>query len=149
MAKKLTEADVLEAYRAAQGMGKTEFAQALGMSKQSYSQYMGGAKQDLHGLQEAAVEYVGTWIGDLAVDLLTVRGAVVPCVCQTQVGDKGLCPKHPLPALPIKGEVNAVSALGASKKVADGKVAVRAQKIARRGAVGQIGALLAGVQDGK
>jgi DNA-binding XRE family transcriptional regulator len=95
MAKKLTEADVLEAYRAAQGMGRTEFAHALGMSKQSYSTYINkGAKQELPGLQESAIEHVGSWIGDLAVDLLRVRGAVVPCVCQTEMFDNGMCPLH-------------------------------------------------------
>lgn len=96
MAKKLTEADILEAYRAAQGMGRTEFAHALGMSKQSYSAYMRGAKQDLDGLQWSAVEYRGTWIGELAVDLLKVREAVVPCVCLEFIWDNGVCPKHPL-----------------------------------------------------
>jgi hypothetical protein len=99
MAKKITEADVLEAYRAAQGMGKTEFAHAMGMSKQSYSSYVNnGAKQDLAGLQESAIKYVGTWIGDLAVDLLEVRGAVVPCVCQTEFFDNGTCPMHSTPS---------------------------------------------------
>ena len=95
MTKKITESDVLEAYRAAQGLGKTEFAHALGMSKQSYSSYVNnGARQDLAGLQESAIKYVGSWIGDLAVDLLLVRGAVVPCLCQTGMLDNGPCPLH-------------------------------------------------------
>lgn len=98
MAKKLTEADVLECYRAAQGKNQTEFAHELGMSKQSYSAYMRGRLQDLAGLQESAMEYVGSWIGDLAVDLLKVRGAVVPCVCQTAMFDNGDCPKHGTPS---------------------------------------------------
>jgi len=100
MAKKLTEAEILEAYRAAQQMGKTEFAHELGMSKQSYSAYMHGAKQDLSGLQDAAIEYRGSWIGELAVDLLKARGAVVPCVCQTALFDNGVCPHHGTPSTP-------------------------------------------------
>lgn len=95
MKKKMTEAEVLEAYRAAQQMKPVEFARSLGMSKQSYSSYVNkGARQDLAGLQESAKKHVGTWIGDLAVDLLIVRGAVIPCVCQTELFDNGLCPKH-------------------------------------------------------
>jgi hypothetical protein len=103
MDKKLTEADVLEAYRAAQRIGRTEFAHELGMSKQSYSAYMRGRLQDLKGLQESAVEYVGSWIGDLAVDLLKVRGAVIPCVCQTALFDNGSCPKHGKPPYEVIG----------------------------------------------
>ena len=103
MAKKLSEADILEAYRAAQGLGRTAFAHELGMSKQSYSTYiLKGVRQDLMGLQECAVEYVGGWIGNLAVDLLKARGAVIPCVCQTEMWDCGACPKHG--ALPVSIE---------------------------------------------
>ena len=99
MAKKITEADVLEAYRAAQQMNQSEFAAALGMSRQSYSAYVNeGRKQDLAGLRETALKEVGTWIGDLAVDLLKVRGSDIPCVCLEMIGDNGPCPKHPAPA---------------------------------------------------
>jgi transcriptional regulator with XRE-family HTH domain len=110
MAKKITQSQILEAYRAAQQLGKTEFAHELGMSKQSYSQYVHNKSQpDLEGLQEAALENVGSWIGNLAVDLLVVRGAVVPCVCQTEIGDNGPCPKHsPIPAF-LKQEKKAVA----------------------------------------
>lgn len=95
MTKKITQADVFEAYRAAQGLGKTEFAHELGMSKQSYSTYVRNISQpDLEGLQEAAVENVGSWIGDLCVDLLKLRGVAIPCVCQAEMWDCGACPKH-------------------------------------------------------
>jgi len=106
MAKKITQADVLEAYRAEQQLGKTQFAHELGMSKQSYSAYVNMKSQpELEGLQEAALENVGSWIGNLAVDLLVVRGAVVPCVCQTEIGDNGPCPKHsPIPAFLSKSK---------------------------------------------
>ena len=105
MSKKLTEAKILEACRAAQGLGKTQFAHELGMSKQSYSAYVThGAKQDLSGLQEAAIEYVGRWIGDLAVDLLKARDAVVPCVCQTALFDNGQCPNHGKAPLKVAGK---------------------------------------------
>ena len=98
MAKKLTEADILEAYRAARGLSRGEFAHELGMSRQSYSTYLNkGVRQELEGLQESAVENVGGWIGDLAVDLLKARGAAIPCVCQTEMWDCGACPKHGSP----------------------------------------------------
>jgi transcriptional regulator with XRE-family HTH domain len=96
MVKTLTEADVLEAYRAAHGKNKSEFSAELGMSRQAYNNYLNGAKQDIQGLQESAIQYVGTWFGELCNDLLKARGAIVPCVCQTAIGDNGQCPKHGL-----------------------------------------------------
>jgi transcriptional regulator with XRE-family HTH domain len=97
MAKKITEAEILEYYRESRGMGRTEFAAELGMSKQSYSTYINnGVKPDLEGLQDSAVTYVGTWIGDLCVALLSVRDATIPCICLEHIGDNGPCPKHHL-----------------------------------------------------
>lgn len=95
MTKKITEAEVLEYYRELRGLGRTEFAAELGMSRQSYSTYINnGVKPDLEGLQESARKYVGTWIGDLCVALLSVRGAEIPCICLEKIGDNGTCPKH-------------------------------------------------------
>ena len=98
MTRKTTQADVFEAYRAAQQLGKTEFAHQMGMSKQSYSSYVHNkAQPELSGLQESAKLYVGHWIGDLCVDLLKLRGAAIPCVCKTEMWDCGACPKHGVP----------------------------------------------------
>ena len=90
-----TEADVLEEYRAKAGVNKLKFAAMLGMSRQAYSNYVNGEyRQNIQGLQESAIKYVNTWIGELCIDLLKVRGAIVPCVCKTEIGDNGDCPKH-------------------------------------------------------
>jgi hypothetical protein len=93
-----TEAEVLEACREKKMMSKSEFAHALGIPRTQYFTYLNGVQQDLAGLQWSAVKHVGTWIGDLAVELLKARGAAVPCKCETELWDNGPCPKHGAPS---------------------------------------------------
>jgi len=98
--RKITQADVYEAYRASQQLSKCNFSHELGISKQSYSAYVHNlSAPSVDDLQWAAVEFRGGWVSELAIDLLVVRGAVVPCVCQTAIGDNGICPKHEVPSV--------------------------------------------------
>ena len=96
MAKAMNDTDVLKAYQAAEQFeNASRFAAALGVSKQAVSLWLTkGTKPGVEWLQGLAVEYREKWQGNMAVDILRVRGLTVPCVCQTSLGDRGFCPKH-------------------------------------------------------
>lgn len=71
------------------------FAVKLGVSRNSLALWKSGkSAPNVEWLQKIAVRHVGAWKGDLAIDLLKVRGLAIPCNCQTAIGDCGPCPKH-------------------------------------------------------
>jgi hypothetical protein len=93
--KKPTQIDILEKFRNAQGLNKSEFPHQLGVGRASYYTWMDGAEISLEILITWALDYVGGWVGAMAVELITLRDPrLVPCVCQTAIGDAGPCPRH-------------------------------------------------------
>ncbi len=117
MTKKVTQGQRLEVIRGEMGMGQSEFCAQIGVSRQWYSGQL-KKKMDVLGLKslsEMALDQAGTWMGALAVQLLIEGGneRFIPCVCQTEIGDCGPCPKHtpqtPLsasqtsPQIPLRG----------------------------------------------
>ena len=92
---KPTQTEILEATREEQEMTITAFAQELGTSRQSYHSWIAKTEIDIETLQVLAISHRGGWVGQMAVKLLNSRDKrLVPCVCQTRIGDKGYCPKH-------------------------------------------------------
>lgn len=85
------------------------FAVKLGVSRNSLASWKSGkSAPNVEWLQKIAVKHVCTWKGDLAIDLLKVRGLAIPCVCQTEIGDCGPCPKH-LAQTTGGGRVNSIT----------------------------------------
>jgi len=93
---KRTIPDVLKAYKAAEQFeSDSAFAEALSLSRQVMSHWMNGRYTPTgEWLQTMAIVKRGQWQGDMAVDLLKLRGMEIPCVCLDLVGDNGVCPKH-------------------------------------------------------
>jgi hypothetical protein len=92
-AKKVRQ--ILEKHRVAQKLRKAHFAEELGVSRQLLHNWLVGADISIQWLSERAVDWVGEWRGRMMVELLMERGEyLVPCVCQTRIGDCGMCPKH-------------------------------------------------------
>jgi len=75
-----------------------EFVFVLGTNRTSLYQWRRGTNISVETLQDWAVEARGGWVSEMAVRLLELRGLVIPCVCQTAIGDKGICPRHPMQA---------------------------------------------------
>lgn len=95
MGRAKTVREILERARVAQGLKKAHFAEDLGVSRQQLHNWLVGADISLQWLSERAVDWVGEWRGKLMVELLRSYGEhLVPCVCQTEIGDCGPCPKH-------------------------------------------------------
>lgn len=97
MAKKETTLQLLERVRGELELSKGDFAEALGVSRQWYDQILNDGKQvDLKTLSAVARDQAGSEIGGLAVELIVRWHGKenVPCVCQTELGDNGPCPKH-------------------------------------------------------
>jgi hypothetical protein len=99
---------VLKSYRIA---GETDelfssltgFAEYMGVSKQTLNNWMQKkGKPAIEWLQQTAIDYVGEPQGEMAVDMLKRRFLVVPCVCQTEIGDHGPCPKHGIVQVSLK-----------------------------------------------
>ncbi len=87
----------LEVVRRELEMTKGAFAEVLGISRMWYDQILNEGKTiDPKTLNMVCVDHVGTPVGDLAVELMIAwHGRQnVPCVCQTELGDCGPCPKH-------------------------------------------------------
>lgn len=97
MTKKMTQGHRLEVLRGGLEMSQTEFCEAIGVSRQWYSGQL-KKKRDVLGVKDLsamALDRAGDWVGQMAVMLLVEGGneRFIPCVCQTEVGDFGLCPK--------------------------------------------------------
>lgn len=87
----------LETLRGELEISKGAFAELLGVSRMWYDLILNDGKTiDLKTLSGVSRDQVGTPLGQLAVDLIVAwHGAEnVPCVCQTELGDAGPCPKH-------------------------------------------------------
>ena len=97
--KRETQAQVLERVRGELDLGISAFVDALGVfSRQWYYQVLDGKELDLKTLSQLAVDQVGNWRGVLAVELISLADPrFVPCVCETEIGDAGQCPKHVMP----------------------------------------------------
>jgi len=94
--KKPTQIEILEKFRNAQGLNKSEFPHQLGVGRASYYMWLSGTEISLEILQVWALENIGGWVGAMANELITLRDQrLVPCVCQTAIGDAGNCPRHP------------------------------------------------------
>lgn len=91
-----TQKEVLDAYKASgQFSSDDAFAEWLGISRQTLVNWRKEQRPDVEMLQTMAVSFAGSERGLIAVDLLKVRGELfIPCVCMTEVGDRGICPKH-------------------------------------------------------
>lgn len=114
MTKKVTQGQSLEVFRGEMGMSQTDFCEEIGISRQWYSGQL-KKKRDILGVKDLsalALDRVGEWIGQMAVKLLIEGGneRFIPCVCQTEIGDCGPCPKHGgLQLLAVSGQLSAVS----------------------------------------
>ncbi len=97
MAKKReTHAQILERVRGEMELSITDFVLELNvMSRQWYHRILNGGEVDLKTLSFLAVDYAGEWKSKLAVELISLTDKrFVPCVCETEIGDAGICPKH-------------------------------------------------------
>lgn len=94
--KRETHAQVLERVRGEMDLSITDFVRAMGvMSRQWYHRILNGGELDLKTLCLMAVDHAGDWRGRLAVEMIRVTDKrFVPCVCETEIGDAGICPKH-------------------------------------------------------
>lgn len=73
----------------------SEFCLDFPISRPTYYKWEGGGDMELDKLQDIALNRVGEWQGDVAVELIRlVNEYKVPCKCQTEIGDNGACPKH-------------------------------------------------------
>lgn len=93
------EIKILRRYQKTEGFtgvgADTAFSEALGVSRQVLSNWFNSINSPTNDfLSATALECVTTWQGDLAVELLNLRGLSVPCVCLEIIGDNGPCPKH-------------------------------------------------------
>lgn len=97
MAKAKTQLQMLEIVRGEREMGVPVFCETFGITRQWYYQCL-KTKRDplsLQTLSELAMDQVGTWVGNLAVECIKlIDGRFIPCPCQTSIGDNGPCPKH-------------------------------------------------------
>lgn len=110
--RKETQAQILERVRGERDLNKTEMCAALAISRPTYDAWLGGAEMTVKHLSILAVDHVGEWIGDLAVELITlIDPRLVPCTCQTAIGDAGPCPK-PFHKVRVHGVVVAELAEG-------------------------------------
>jgi hypothetical protein len=112
MTKKMTQGHRLEVLRGDLDMSQTEFCEAIGVSRQWYSGQL-KKKRDVLGVKDLstmALDHAGDWVGQMAVALLIDGGneRFIPCVCQTEIGDSGLCPK-PSHRVVISSQLSAVS----------------------------------------
>jgi len=92
-----TQIQVLETARGELEMSISAFADALGVSRQWYHDRLnkGGDVLGLRTLAELSVGHADGWIGKVAVDCIRLMDArFVPCPCQTEIGDRGPCPRH-------------------------------------------------------
>lgn len=98
--KRTTQIQILEQTRGERGMTQTAFCRAIDVSRMWYYKRLNqsdGDVLDLKSLSEMALWYIGEWRSDMAVQCIRLMDErFVPCVCQTEVGDNGPCPKHPL-----------------------------------------------------
>lgn len=97
MAKKQTQIQILEVVRGERELGVYKFCEHLGITGAWYYACLNNKRAPLSPktLSELAVDQIGTWVGDLAVECIKLDDArFVPCVCQTALWDKGPCPKH-------------------------------------------------------
>jgi hypothetical protein len=96
MPKKSTIPEILKAYKAAEQLETDEkLAESLSVSKQVLSHWMNQRHAPTNEwLQAMAIVKRGKWQGDMAIDLLKLRGKDVPCICLEIIGDNGICPKH-------------------------------------------------------
>lgn len=109
--KRETQIQILETERGERGMSVAEFAEALGVSRQWYYDRLNRGMDLFHlkALSVLAVDQVGTWRGELAVKCIRiVSDLFVPCVCETELWDKGPCPRHPRQASSVKDLVSGV-----------------------------------------
>ena len=91
------EAKIMRRYQKTEGFASdADFAESLGESRQNLSNWFNGIKSPTNDwLRALALEQVGNWQGDMAVELLNLRNPdFVPCVCLEFIGDNGHCPKH-------------------------------------------------------
>lgn len=90
-----TEKDIINEY----GLGYADLMDLFGVSKQRAFEYLRGeGRPSTDALREVAKAKVGEMEGRMANEMLTLRGADVPCVCETELWDRGECPKHGKPS---------------------------------------------------
>lgn len=89
------EADMYEAYRVAEGLSKAEQARALNISRQRLNGLYNGAKAETDVVMDWFQNGSADWVREMALDIFTHRPYLdVPCVCETEIGDNGPCPRH-------------------------------------------------------
>lgn len=97
MAKtKQTQIQILETWRGELEMSVPDFAPAIGVSRQWYYERLksGFDVLNLKDLSQMAVDYAGDWQSQMAVACIKlIDPRFVPCVCQTAIGDNGICPR--------------------------------------------------------
>lgn len=88
-----SQMQVLERYRGEKS--KTEFCADLGISRPTLDAWLNGAEISLKLLSFLAVDHLGEWRSEMAVELIKrVSPSFVPCLCQTEPLDNGDCPRH-------------------------------------------------------
>lgn len=100
MAKKRTEADVIREFQSSHELTPSELADAFGVSRQTVHNWLTAVHLPSSDWLTAVAMEERDWKQQMAVDLLTLRGAAVPCVCLEKIGDNGPCPKHTPPLTP-------------------------------------------------
>ena len=93
-----TEKDIINEY----GLGYAELMDLFGVSKQRAFEYLrGDGRPSTEALREVAKANVGEMEGRMANEMLALRGADIPCICQTTLFDAGPCPKHGEPTVEV------------------------------------------------
>lgn len=93
---KKTQIQILETWRGELDMSVPDFAPAIGVSRQWYYGRLKSGLDviNLKDLSQMAVDYAGDWQSEMAVACIKlIDPRFVPCVCQTEFGDNGVCPK--------------------------------------------------------
>lgn len=93
--KVITEADIFRAYQAAAGLKPAEMARQLEISPQRMHNFFQGTQPMTETVLDWFLKGAAAWIKEMALDIFKHRPEhEVPCMCQTEIGDNGPCPRH-------------------------------------------------------
>ena len=77
------------------GVSVSKFCAEMKITRQTYYNWSNGRTFEMLKFQECALAHVGDPYGKLAGEVISLYNPIlVPCVCQTAIGDSGKCPKH-------------------------------------------------------
>ena len=92
-----SDGEIMEGYRTAEGLKKTEMADALGISRQLYNLYTkkNGSVPSSTLVMMWFLRGAEEWVREMALELFVRRPELErPCVCLEMIGDNGPCPRH-------------------------------------------------------